>query len=144
MLAFLNHGTSPDILNALTHPNLKLKILALVASAFAFLLADIVMVRSFDGSSSRAEYVLDLEMLDCLSSVVGHGDCPNFGRSRWNRFLVQPIMLFLLTQDSQIQFVPVSDLLDKLLLRLFKTPLRRSVLHLWFDSARHSCPYPLL
>ncbi|KAF7345685.1 hypothetical protein MVEN_01588300 [Mycena venus] len=43
-LAFQNHGASPDLLNALTHPNLKLKILALVASFLSFLLADMIMV----------------------------------------------------------------------------------------------------
>ncbi|KAJ7483607.1 hypothetical protein FB451DRAFT_1235113 [Mycena latifolia] len=44
VVAFQNHGTSPDVLNALTHPNLKLKILALVASFLSFLLADVIMV----------------------------------------------------------------------------------------------------
>ncbi|KAJ7460099.1 hypothetical protein B0H11DRAFT_1817269 [Mycena galericulata] len=44
VLAFQNHGTSPDLLNALTNPNLKLKILALVAGFLGFVLADTIMV----------------------------------------------------------------------------------------------------
>ncbi|KAJ7859453.1 hypothetical protein B0H14DRAFT_2746401 [Mycena olivaceomarginata] len=44
MAAFQNHGTSPALLTALTHPNLQLKILALVASFLSFLLADMIMV----------------------------------------------------------------------------------------------------
>ncbi|KAF7336149.1 hypothetical protein MVEN_02162300 [Mycena venus] len=44
VLAFQNHGTSPDLLNALTHPNLRLKILALVASFLSFILADMIMI----------------------------------------------------------------------------------------------------
>ncbi|KAJ7740460.1 hypothetical protein DFH07DRAFT_751670 [Mycena maculata] len=44
VIAFQNYGTSPDLLNALIHPSLKLKILSLVASFLGFLLADTVMV----------------------------------------------------------------------------------------------------
>ncbi|KAJ7624942.1 hypothetical protein FB45DRAFT_924615 [Roridomyces roridus] len=44
IVAFQDHGASPDVLHALTDPNLKLKILALVASFLGFILADAIMV----------------------------------------------------------------------------------------------------
>ncbi|KAJ7108050.1 hypothetical protein C8R43DRAFT_962964 [Mycena crocata] len=44
VLAFQNHGTSPDLLNALSQPHLNLRILGLVASFLGFVLADAVMV----------------------------------------------------------------------------------------------------
>ncbi|KAJ6552822.1 hypothetical protein B0H19DRAFT_1155024 [Mycena capillaripes] len=44
MRPFQYYGTSPGLLNELIHPNLNLKILALVASFLSFVLADMIMV----------------------------------------------------------------------------------------------------
>jgi hypothetical protein len=50
---FQEHGASPDLIIALTHPPLPLKILGLLVSAVSFILADTIMVspgiiRSFE------------------------------------------------------------------------------------------------
>jgi hypothetical protein len=46
-VAIQTHGTSPDFFTALVHPDLKGKILALVASLISFTLADVIMVWRF-------------------------------------------------------------------------------------------------
>ncbi|KAJ7264279.1 hypothetical protein C8J57DRAFT_1332239 [Mycena rebaudengoi] len=43
-VAIQTHGTSPDFFTALVHPDLKGKILALVASLISFTLADVIMI----------------------------------------------------------------------------------------------------
>jgi hypothetical protein len=96
MAAFQNHGTSPALLTALTHPNLQLKILALVASFLSFLLADMIMVCFPVGVNSNhlAEFWLGLEMLDCLGSFMARCNFPDFGGNRWNRLVAIVVYLY--------------------------------------------------
>ncbi|KAJ6505692.1 hypothetical protein C8R47DRAFT_1102218 [Mycena vitilis] len=70
VLAFQNHGTSPALLDALIHPNLRLKILALIANVVGFVLADVIMIWRCWVVWGRSWVVVVLPILATIAGIV--------------------------------------------------------------------------
>ncbi|KAJ7738058.1 hypothetical protein DFH07DRAFT_752699 [Mycena maculata] len=73
VLAFHNYGTSPDLLNALIHPDLKLKIVGLIANLLSIVLADAIMVWRCWIIWGRSWIVVVLPILATVSGTVCAG-----------------------------------------------------------------------
>ncbi|KAJ7658191.1 hypothetical protein DFH06DRAFT_990302 [Mycena polygramma] len=77
VLAFQNHGTSPALVDALIHPNLRLKILALIANVVGFVLADVIMIWRCWVVWGRSWVVV---VLPILATIAGIGQlCVGLG-----------------------------------------------------------------
>ncbi|KAJ7872245.1 hypothetical protein B0H13DRAFT_1633931 [Mycena leptocephala] len=70
VLAFQNHGTSPDLLDALIRPNLRLKTLSVAANIVGFVLADAIMVWRCWVVWGRSWIVIVLPILATIAGIV--------------------------------------------------------------------------
>ncbi|KAJ7872240.1 hypothetical protein B0H13DRAFT_1633927 [Mycena leptocephala] len=70
VLTFQNHGTSPDLLDALIRPNLRLKTLSVAANIVGFVLADAIMVWRCWVVWGRSWIVIVLPILATIAGIV--------------------------------------------------------------------------